>query len=247
MARTTGTNPISDTNAEVVHLVRLKYWTGAAENEVRLASSVSDLDIDVGQGAGTETWQGSGLLLSVGSTDESTDLDTPGFDLTLDGVDQTIISIIMQNDFRGRKAECWRAWINRTTGAVVDTPIMLFDGYQNDPYTVSESMTEEPDAVSVGTRIVSRLTKLSHVRPIKSQTTSYNEMLERAGLSTGDTFFQNVPAIMDREVYWGRVPPNDFNFSDFVDQILRAPGVTSSPGGGTGFWPWYLGGGYGGG
>ena len=58
--------------------------------------------------------------------------------------------------------------------------------------------------MSISTRAVGRLSKMEKVRSIKTNVTSHNEMLEAAGLATGDTFFQNVPGLADKVVHWGQ-------------------------------------------
>lgn len=207
MVRAINNNPIGPTNVDVVQLIRLKYWTGSVENEIRLCDASSDLDINVG--AGLETWIGSGLLISISAVDESSDLDESGVDLAFDGVDQSIISIILNNHFRGREVEVWRVWLEPSTGKQqttpsVATPILMFKGFQNETYQIGESFTDNPDAVAVSTRIVGSISRVADQREVRSNMMSHNEMIENAGLTDGDTFFQNVPRIDGVEIFWGR-------------------------------------------
>ncbi len=211
MARSVNDNPIGPLSTNVVHLIRLKYWDGAAEQEVRLTDAVDDLSIDVGGGA--ETWTGSGLLLSISPVSESGDLDEPGVDIALDGVDTSIISIILGNDFRGRQVEIWRVWLEHLTGkqatSPTATPLLIFDGLQNAPYKFSETFSDDVSSVSVSTRAVGSISTIGYNRAISTNPTSHNEMLERAGLTTDDTFFQNVSALENAEIFWGRDKPSD--------------------------------------
>lgn len=202
-------NPVGPAPKDVVHLIKLKYWDGATEQSVLLTDAVDDLTFDVG--AGPETFQGTGLLLSIGTTSESSDLDAPGVDIVFDGVSQTIISVIANNQFRGRPVTVWRVWLDPDTGEIASPgtgPVMLFDGFQNEPYTISESFTEDPDAVSVSTRAVGSLVTTTRNRAVKSNPVSHNEMLESAGVATGDTFFRHVSSLQNKEVYWGRDEPD---------------------------------------
>lgn len=207
MVRVLNDNPVGLTSKDVVHLIRLKYWDGGAEQEIRLCDAVEDLSIDVG--SGLETWTGSGLLLSISPVTESPDLDEPGVDISLDGVDTAIISIILGNDFRGRQVEIWRVWLEQLTGKQATgpsaTPLLIFDGLQNQPYRIAESFDDfGVSTVSVSTRAVGSVSTTSYNRSIATNPTSLNEMLERAGLTTGDTFMQNVAALENLEIFWGR-------------------------------------------
>lgn len=191
-------------SATVEHVIKLNYYNGSTEQTLKLSTASQDIDVDVG--SGTETFSGTGVLMGISNIDESADMDAPGVDITFDGVDQTIISVILSNQFRGRKIKAWRIWLDPSDGSVLES-IMVFDGYQNEAYSVSESQTELPDAVAVSTRCVSRLTKFNATRSVKTNVTSHNELLERAGVATGDLGFEFVPAIQDKEVYWGRSAP----------------------------------------
>lgn len=208
MPRDVAGNELGPTPKDVVHLIRIKYWDGALEQEVRLTDAISDLSIDVGSGA--ETWTGTGLLLSIGAVDESADLDAPGIDIAFDGVNQSIISVIANNQFRGRAITIWRVWLDPATGLIKSPgtgPVQIFDGYQNEPYSISESFTEQPDVVAVSTRAVGAISRITKLRSVKTNLTSHREMLEAAGLSFSDTFFQHVPGLEGKEIYWGRDEP----------------------------------------
>lgn len=232
-------NLIDPVSRNVVHLIRLKYWDGGAEQEIRLCDAVDDLDIDVNPPSTVETWTGSGVLLSISSVSESGDLDEPGVDITLDGVDTAIISIILGNDFRGRQVEIWRVWLEHLTGKQATTPqakpLLIFDGFQNAPYKFSETFTDDVSSVSVSTRVVGSVSAIGYNRSIASNPTSHNEMLERAGLSTGDTFFQNVAALENKEIYWGRDKPGDKGsywekiLSDALEEERRKLGIPFGP------------------
>ncbi len=210
MERELKDNPVGLDAVHIEHLARIFYWDGGNEQEIRLTSAVTDLSIDVGDGAGPETWTGSGIFMSVSGVDESVDLDAPGMDIIFDGVDTTISAIIMGNDFRGRQITIWRVWIDPTTGLIKSPgtgPIQLFDGFQDEGYIIGETLTDNPDLVSVSTRAVGLMSRVVDESLVKTNVTSHNEMLERAGLSTGDTAMQNVVAIAGVEIFWGRKGP----------------------------------------
>ena len=92
--------------ARHVHLLELRYGTSGV---LRLTDAAADVDADVG--AGVVTWAGGADWSEFGSVEETTDRDAQSVRLALSGVDQGITAILLANDFRGRLARIWRAWI----------------------------------------------------------------------------------------------------------------------------------------
>ena len=145
---------IADTGHSV-YLLRLQYRTAAgASAEARLTNAPVDLDVEVESGLGVETWVG-GLMLNVAVVTESDDLDASGVDLTLDGVNQTIIAVLMDNHFRGQNATVYKGWFDPDAGTLLGSyPLLMFRGLQNEAYNISETSTDLPDAVQVTTRVL---------------------------------------------------------------------------------------------
>jgi len=54
--------------------------------------------------ANSEVWTGSGTVLSFSSTNEATDLSANGMTLTFSGLESTIVSLLLQENYRGRSA-----------------------------------------------------------------------------------------------------------------------------------------------
>lgn len=151
----------------------------------------------------SQTWEGIGGLLSFGGVEEGPEASGQGVQLTLSGVDQTIIAALLNNDVRGREVRIWLAHIS-DLGAVVADPAEIFRGFQNDDYRISE--TRDPvqaGTVTVETRIQSRLSVLAQAIAVRTNEISHNDMLKRASLTTGDTFFRNVGAVVGGDIRWG--------------------------------------------
>jgi hypothetical protein len=72
-------------------------------------------------------WTGVGLLGSVAPIREDTSLAANGVELKLSGVDSAIISIALQEDYQGRAAKIWAAFIN-DAGAIIADPLLVFSG-----------------------------------------------------------------------------------------------------------------------
>ena len=201
MTRTIGTNPVTADRGTTIFLMRINYWN-VTQQEVRLTDAPVDLTVDVG--SGSEVWTGTGLLMNVSQVSEGADMDVSGIDITFDGVDQTVMGIILNNQFRGQPIEIYKAWYDTADGLIEGTPLLYFKGYQNEPYSLGETSTDNPDAVSVSTRAISLLTKTTAENVVLANPTSHFNMLQRFG--TADTtanFWALVPTIVDIEVSWG--------------------------------------------
>lgn len=204
MSRTVSTGS-SDSHSTVVDFLEATYWTGAVESTIRICTASQDIEITID--ATPTTFTGAGIMLSMSEVEETGDYDATGVSITLDGVDQSIVAILMQNQFIGRSITVWRAWFDDDTGLIIGSPLKMFDGVQNDPYTVSSSQAYgEVGGATVTTRAVTKLTRVQYRSNVQSNVVSHNEMILRAGGTTGDTFFQNVKRLRDRSVDWGGSP-----------------------------------------
>jgi hypothetical protein len=231
MTRTVPSATTDDTGTSV-YLLRLSYWDGAVQQEVRLTDATVNISANVG--GGPETWQGTGLLMNVAAVTEGSDLNIGGVQLTFDGVNQSIISIIMSNQFRNQPVEVYKAWFNPTTGVIVGSPLKLFVGYQNEPYSIGETSTDNPDAVSVTTKIISRVTKTTAENVVLSNVDSHYGYIQRSPLTdTAAEFFYFTPSIVGIDVHWGgkTLHPNAGGY------INPNPGYPI-PGSGAGAGPW---------
>ncbi len=73
-----------------------------------------------------DTYDSSDHLISVGSPRESRDLRVNTLSVALSGVEQTYISLFLQNDFVNRQVLIYKAAIS--AGSIVGAPMTLFDG-----------------------------------------------------------------------------------------------------------------------
>ena len=145
------------------------------------------------------TWQGTGFALRIGPIEETMDNDAQGARIVLSGVDQSIIAILLAQNYRGRIVNMWRGWFNPTTGALVDIPLQIWSGFMNEAWEVSETYAEKEgnaNTCEISTRIVSRLTQLDQHKGIQCNLQSH------ARYYGGDLFYQFVPSIMGLKVQW---------------------------------------------
>lgn len=164
---------------------------------VRLATTPVDVLWD------SQTWEGIGGSLVFGSAEETPDPSGQGLQLTLSGVDQTFIAVLLSAQMRGREVRIWLVHFS-TTYTIVADPLEIFRGRQLADYRISEERLESgAGTVNIRTSVQSHLAVLRNPELVASNEVSHNDMLKRAGLSTGDTFCRNVLAIAGKPIKWG--------------------------------------------
>jgi hypothetical protein len=210
MARnlTSGMNTaVAAEQAVVVRLIQLEHGGGT----VRWATSAQDIDW------GGFTWIAIGGALELGGVLESPDLRGAGMAVGLAGVDGSLVSVVMTNDFRGREVFVYRAHIS-SAGQVVADPHLEFRGFQNGRYEISDDARAEEGGggtVTVKSRWVSRLARLQAALAVRTNLTSHRDLLRRAGLSgvaLDDDIFKFLPGLAARvsTIRWGAAAPAPF-------------------------------------
>lgn len=145
------------------------------------------------------TWQAVGGGLEIGGVEESGDLKGQGVDIVLAGVDLSLISTLLSQEYRGRTLDVWQAILDQTLGTVVET-IKLFDGLQLDSFQVEERIEHgRPLSATIRTRGQHRLSK-AEFRGIRSNVHSHQQYFP------GDTFFSHAPSLTDVITFWGPQP-----------------------------------------
>lgn len=181
---------------DIVHFIELQFSGGT----VRATTAPMDLVWN------TFTWEALGGLLDVDGFAESFDMGGIGARLRLSGVDQSILAILLSQNFRGRRARVWYAKLTPADGTVTGTPLLMFDGLMNEGWSVRESRGDfGGGTVDLSTKLLARINDLIRVRGIRCNLHSHQQQ-PISGVSS-DTFFQNTAQIPGRKIYWGQKTP----------------------------------------
>ena len=86
------------------------------------------------------TWTSSSHLLEVADVSESADLKVGSLNITLSGVEQSYISVFLNNDYIDVPVDIYRAVID-SSDAVVGTPILVYSGLITN-FTIEDTETE---------------------------------------------------------------------------------------------------------
>lgn len=145
-----------------------------------------------------DTYVAVGGHLGFDVVQESGDLTGQGVRMTLDGVDQTVISPLLAQNYIGRTAKVYQGHMD-SSGALVADPVLLFEGLLNSSFRVAESRDPEGSGtVVVTTTVVSPLVSFRQRRGIRATLASHQHHF------SSDTFFQHISTISARKVWWGK-------------------------------------------
>lgn len=199
-------NEVEADHAEQVVLLEFTTFDGTSTSKTRLTTAAFDVDATVD--GTTQTFTGAGGFVDWSGTAEGGDRKD-GVEVALSGVDQALISKLLNNFFKGQPAQIWVAWLDESTGTVIDSPLKVFRGLQNTRFEATEDWGEGGEAgqAELRTTLVSKR-RTSENLSLNPTPTDHNRMLARAGLATGDLFFNVLPSIVGKEIFWGREAPD---------------------------------------
>ena len=148
----------------------LRFWTGYGDKTIF-----------------TNTYTGTGNLLSISGLEEANDLSAKGVTLQLSGVPTEIVSLALQEPYQRR--DCKIYFGTTDTSA----PIEVFSGLM-DKMTIEDSGDSSVIQLTVESKLL-RLNKASNWR--------YTQESHKSRHS-GDTFFSYVTDLQNKDIIWGR-------------------------------------------
>lgn len=178
--------------------------TAIAADTVRLAYLV-ELNFDsaplrVWTGTGTFEWTATGRsflgyasLLDVSPVEETEGVEANGVDIALSGTSPAIISVLLAENYRNRRARVWLALFDPTTAALLADPVSIFAGRID-----TISLTDAGDSAQVRVSCESKLIDLK--RPRERRFTHEDQQ----DLFPGDVGLEYVAGLQDKETPWGR-------------------------------------------
>lgn len=168
---------------------------------VDLAFETANVRLWTGYGNKTinsQTYIGSGDLLSIEGLEEASDLSSKGTTLTLNGLDSTIVTYALTEEYQGRTVTIY--W------GVGSNTVEVFRGYM-DQMTIRDSGETSTISLTVESRLIAL--ERPNVRRYTSE--SHKQVRKRKWLDDGntgdpavDTFFDWVQGLQDRQIVWGR-------------------------------------------
>ena len=169
----------------VFYAVDLAFDSG----NVRLWTGYGDKTIN------SNTYSGTGDLLTIDGLEEVSDLSSRGTTLTLNGLDTTIVTYALTEDYQGRLVTIY--W------GVGSETVEVFSGYM-DKMTIQDA----GESATISLTVESRLIVLERPNIRRYTRESHAGVRTAKGLSGSDTFFDWVTNLQDKQVVWGRSTEN---------------------------------------
>lgn len=136
-----------------------------------------------------ETYTGAGSLLSISEVEETSEIAARGVSMTLSGLDSSILSVALQENYQNRTA---RVLFGTVSGATY-TAYTLFKG-RMDVMTVSEGA----DTATVNITAENALIDLERARSIRYTSEAQKQLYPT------DKGLDYVADLQDKEILWGR-------------------------------------------
>ena len=181
MSRTGTPTDFSSDSLQPFLAVEAMFDSGA----VRLWGGYGDLTID------GEEYTGGGSLLNVSGIEESSEISAQGASVVLSGLDASIISIALSENYQNRACKIIIGTL--TDAGAVEDSYTLFEG-RIDMMTIEES----GETASIAVALENRLIDLERPR-VRRYT---NE--DQQSSYSGDTGFSYVNDLQDKTIDWGK-------------------------------------------
>ena len=146
--------------------------------------------------AGTITYASQGDFIGFSGMEENFDVRVGKFTIYLSGMSFDTLSNFINYETEGSRVVIWKAFLSKTTGQILDTPIMMFDGQ-----IYSFTATESPRTCGITLECSSIFADFERVQARRTNNESnwlfqgvkYDTSLEKAGI------------VASTEYRWGRL------------------------------------------
>ena len=177
----------SELNKKHFSIVNLIQFLDIGPTPVYLTDAAADLTWD------GKTFQSMGQLLGVSDISEEQDLKIESIDISLSGIDNSVVKLFLDFDYIDRRVVVHRAVVG-SNYQPVGTPALVFDGRLDQPRLVDDWQS--------GTATLG-VTASSHWSDYDSTGGRHTNYTEHQVLFPGDTFFA-MATETQKDVKWGK-------------------------------------------
>ena len=156
-----------------------------ASSTLRLWDGFGNLSWD------SQTWLGNGWFKGMSDVSEDEKLTSKGIDILLSGVPQSLISLILSEQRHTARGRVWLGCLD-SSGAVVNSPYMLFEGGLSSP-----RINDSSDSAEIVLSYEDDLIILQKTKSLR-----YNNEAQKA-LFPSDRGFEYVSSLQDWIGFWG--------------------------------------------
>ena len=147
----------------------------------------------------SETYTGAGTLLTISGVDEGREIKSEGISVSLSGMDKTVLSYALTENYQNRPISLFLGFLMGGSNEVAGT-ITIFKGRMTN-LTVNDT----PEGATINVDAENRLVDLE--RPSNFRYTAESQEF----LFSGDTGFNRMQQLVDKQVTWGQETDNTTN------------------------------------
>ena len=157
----------------------------SSQNAIRLWTGYGNKTLE------SNTYTGSGSLLTVSGLEEVSDLSSKGATVTLSGLDSSIVTLALTSNYQGRLARIY--W------GIGTNHLEAFSGFMD-----QMSISDSGETTSISLSLESRLIVLERASTRRYTSESHAAVRVTNSRTGSDTFFDWVTPLQDKKVPWGR-------------------------------------------
>jgi len=162
-------------------------------DDIRVWSGTDDITVD------SETYTGAGSLLSISGVEEDLEMKSSGLTIALSGMDATVLDYALTENYQNRPITLLMGFqmggSNESAGEMI-----LFKGRMT-----ALTINDTPDGATISIDCENRLVDLE--RPSNLRYTIESQHF----LHSGDTGFNRVQGLQDKQIAWGQKQNYDSN------------------------------------
>ena len=182
-----------ETNHWLIDFVELNMHATDETYRLRLCSHFADLDI------GADTYTAAAQLLNIGSTSDNIEATDDSLAIGLSGIDGSVTSAILNSKVPGSEVNIYRGFFNEATGALVDTPYLVWSG-QASGYSVTDSQNGDlEDSIDIQVECKSLLSAI-----MERQSGLYTSLSSVQSVTSTDTSMEFVAGLATRKFNFGK-------------------------------------------
>ncbi|MCE9566375.1 MAG: hypothetical protein K8U57_30495 [Planctomycetes bacterium] len=140
---------------------------------------------------GGNTYTGTGRLGGLSAMEEESELARSPLSMTLSGLPTDLLSVLLNQQYQGRKATVYLGYLNLTTRVLVDDPFILHRGRMDTP------QVQQGEDLTIRLSVDSRFAAWD--RPLSRR---YNNA-DQQSLYPGDRGLEFVEQSVEKQIAWG--------------------------------------------
>tara|TARA_R100000935_G_scaffold33279_1_gene53766 strand:- start:48 stop:680 length:633 start_codon:yes stop_codon:yes gene_type:complete len=193
-------NRLGATEQSIFLAVKAEFDT----SDIMLWSGIGDIVIN------SQTYNGAGQLLSIGDAEDTIELKSTNMSISITGMDTTVLGFALTETYQNRPITVFLGYLMGGTNEVAGT-LTLFKGRMT-----NLTITDAPEGANINIDAENRLVDLD--RPCNFRYTKESQNF----LHSGDTGFNRVSSLQDKEIIWGKTGAGNFGGSDNIrDEVYR--------------------------